>query len=179
MQGLWKFSMHKIGPHSMKEQWKPIAGFEAYEVSSMGRVRRAVEGMTAGKVGTRKACLTGNGYLFVTLYREGKAKTRMVHQLVASAFIPNPLGLPQVNHKDGCKGNCRADNLEWRSVLGNHRHALKMGLAGDSIYRNKWGRWEVKYSPEPYAVKFLGTFPTKREALRVRRAAVESLPDIL
>ena len=161
------------------ELWKVIEGFEAYAISNMGRVRRITEGMTTGKIGIRKAVLTGNGYPFVSLYSKGKAKTRMVHQLVACAFIPNPLGLPQVNHVDGVKTHNGVDNLEWRSVLGNHRHALKLGLAGDSIFLNRCGRWEVKYSPEPYTVKFLGAFSTREEALAVRKSALDALPYVL
>lgn len=36
-----------------------------------------------------------------------------VHRLVAQAFIPNPLGYSQVNHKDEVKSNNIASNLEW------------------------------------------------------------------
>ena len=61
----------------------------------------------------RKPSLTNSGREQVTLYKDGVGKHLQVHRLVASAFIPNPLNLPQINHKDENPLNNRADNLEW------------------------------------------------------------------
>lgn len=44
-------------------------------------------------------------YYFVRLSKDGIIKNYSVHRLQAIAFIPNPLNLPQVNHKDECKTN--------------------------------------------------------------------------
>jgi DNA invertase Pin-like site-specific DNA recombinase len=38
---------------------------------------------------------------------------------VAEAFIPNPLNLPEVEHKDRNRANNRASNLEWISQPDN------------------------------------------------------------
>lgn len=65
------------------------------------------------------------GYLFVGV---GRRKYMMVHRLVALAFIPNPEGLPEVNHIDGDKTNNAVDNLEWVSRVGNATHAVVVGL---------------------------------------------------
>lgn len=46
-----------------------------------------------------------------------------IHRLVASTFIPNPQNLPQINHKDGNKGNNHVDNLEWCSAKYNMAHS--------------------------------------------------------
>lgn len=65
-----------------------------------------------------------NGYLIISLNKEQLS----VHRLVASHFIPNPYGYPQVNHKDGDKTNNSVSNLEWCSAEFNAQHALKTGL---------------------------------------------------
>ena len=64
------------------------------------------------------------GYLRVGIV----GKLRFVHRLVAEKYVPNPLGLPQVNHKDGNKLNNRADNLEWVTNKQNRQHAVKNDL---------------------------------------------------
>ena len=52
------------------------------------------------------------GYLFVELSKNGSRKNHYVHKLVANAFIPNPLLLPQVNYLNGNKRGNRPENLE-------------------------------------------------------------------
>ena len=55
-------------------------------------------------------------YLAVTIpYR----KDCSIHRLVAEAFIPNPLGLRDVDHIDGNKSNNRVENLRWVSHKEN------------------------------------------------------------
>lgn len=68
----------------------------------------------------------GNGYLSVGIY--GKAK--MVHRLVAYAFIKNPSPSVKiyVNHKDGDKKNNNVSNLEWVTHSENIIHAHKTGI---------------------------------------------------
>ena len=63
-------------------------------------------------------------------YREVKTSRRHipVHRAVALAWVDNPGGLSDVNHKDGNKANNRACNLEWCTRGENIRHALDTGL---------------------------------------------------
>ena len=103
------------------EIWKDIKGYEGlYQVSSLGRVKR------------RNKLLRLNtntyGYKHVTLSKGNVKKTAVVHRLVASAFIENPLGLPQINHKDGNKSNNAVSNLEWVTPKENNRHAITSNL---------------------------------------------------
>ncbi len=64
------------------------------------------------------------GYLSVELRRKGKKERRLIHRLVASAFIPNPANLPQVNHKDEHPSNNDVSNLEWCTAKYNMNYGF-------------------------------------------------------
>lgn len=65
------------------------------------------------------------GYMKVELSINGIRSTKLVHRLVAEAFIPNPLQLPEVNHKDGNKNNNSVSNLEWCDRFYNQKHRFQ------------------------------------------------------
>ena len=73
----------------------------------------------------RKRFLTpytsGNGYLKVTLCKDGKMKYFLIHRLVADAYIPNPNNLPQVDHIDNDKNQNYINNLQWITGRDNVR----------------------------------------------------------
>lgn len=120
----------------MEEIWRPISGHDGYEVSSLGNVRSIEREITlvykSGKVSTRHykgKILTpqydGLGhYLHVQL---GKNTIKNVHRLVAEAFVENPMGYTEVNHKDEDKTNNRADNLEWCDRSYNNQYGSRDG----------------------------------------------------
>lgn len=68
-----------------------------------------------------KPRLQNSGYLTVNLSKDGKALNKTVHRLVARAFIPNPEGLPEIDHIDGDKTNNMIENLQWISHVENNR----------------------------------------------------------
>ena len=57
--------------------------------------------------------VTDSGYLTVDLYSQHQRKNFRIHRLVAQTFLPNPMNLPEINHKDENKQNNHVDNLEW------------------------------------------------------------------
>lgn len=101
------------------EIWQPVKGYEGlYEVSNLGRIKSLNYNHT-GKEKILKPANNGWGYLQIVLCRDGKVKHFKVHRLVAIAFLPNPEGLPEVNHKDENKSNNCVENLEWCDVKYN------------------------------------------------------------
>ena len=101
----------------MDEIWRKIEGYENYAVSNYGNVKNIITGNIL------KPGDNGRGYFHVRLYNSDHvAKGIMIHRLVALAFIPNPLNLPQINHIDEDKHNNRVDNLEWITSLDNINH---------------------------------------------------------
>lgn len=106
------------------EEWKELEGTRGLlEVSSEGRIRSR---MRDGRILKQQIDKKGYCRVAVTILRE--RKYFKVHRAVASAFVPNPLALPQVNHIDGNKQNNRADNLEWVTNIQNSHHAMENGL---------------------------------------------------
>lgn len=112
-------------------EWRPIKGYEGiYEISNTGSVRN-LRSDPKNRTYPYKILVPGKtvkGYQFVFLSVNGKAKNRMIHRLVAETFIPNPDGLPEVNHIDGNKENNRVNNLEWCTRKDNLKHAVDIGL---------------------------------------------------
>lgn len=116
------------------EQWKPVEGFENYEVSNLGRVKSLNYNRT-DKERILKPKKEKNGYLRVCLCRNGKHKWLSVHRLVAIAFIPNPEGFEQVNHKDEVKTNNCVSNLEFCDAKYNNSYGTRMERVS-SVQRN-------------------------------------------
>lgn len=105
------------------EQWLPSKDFPMYDVSDLGRIRNSKTGRIKKVHPNRK------GYLQTCLRRNNQQYTVSVHVIVAKAFhVDSYVEGYDVNHKDGNKLNCRADNLEWMTRADNIRHAIRTGL---------------------------------------------------
>lgn len=121
----------------MEEYWLPLRGYEGrYEISDHGRCRSLdfLDAWGRKRVGrVLKASHDRRGYPCIRLsLRDAKTSARL-HRLVAIAFIPNPLRLPQVNHIDGVKTNNLWTNLEWSTNRDNVLHAVANGLIVHSV----------------------------------------------
>ncbi|MCB0448470.1 MAG: NUMOD4 motif-containing HNH endonuclease, partial [Gelidibacter sp.] len=100
------------------EIWKEVVGYEKeYEVSNLGNVRRKPKNL--------KQSISPHGYKTLTLSKNGKCSTKLVHRLVAESFIENPKVNEQVNHKDCNKINNTLSNLEWVTFKENIEHAVE------------------------------------------------------
>lgn len=69
------------------EKWKPIKDFPAYFVSSLGRIYSEKQRSLILKTFPDKY-----GYYHVKLRKDGKQKSKLVHRIVAEAFVENPSG---------------------------------------------------------------------------------------
>lgn len=122
-----------------QEIWKDIKGYEGlYQVSNYGKIKslsrhiiRINGNYLIDKDKLLKQKKNPKGYVSVSLCKKGVIKYRMIHRLVAEAFIPNPNNYPCVNHKNENKVDNRLENLEWCSYTYNNEYnnrAKKVGV---------------------------------------------------
>lgn len=149
------------------EEWRAVVGYEGiYEVSNYGKVRRVARATGYGNRKLKVMFLTSDsrstkGYPIVGIRKDGKTKTRYVHKLVAQAFIPNPLNLPEVDHEKGNKEDSRAWMLKWVTRAQNIENALALDL------------FAHRHGEENPNVKL-----TEKQVLEIRARSGERIADI-
>lgn len=112
------------------EEWKDIVGYEGlYQVSDLGNVRSVSRKVNCGTNSQRtvkgkilKQFVNDSGYKSITLIKNCKRKSFIVHRLVAEAFVKNDHFFPQVNHINANPTDNRAINLEWCTSVYNNRY---------------------------------------------------------
>lgn len=73
----------------------------------------------------RNIYYNADGYAMCSLKIPNKGwRSVFRHVLVATAFVPNPNNLPEVNHKDYDRANPKSDNLEWVTRTENIRYSI-------------------------------------------------------
>lgn len=111
----------------METIWKEIKNFEGlYEVSNTGRVRsmdRDVIGKNGIKQHFKSKELKGNplkaGHLQVQLRKDGTRTSKLIHRLVAEAFLEGFTEESVIDHIDGCPTNNNINNLRITNSSGN------------------------------------------------------------
>ena len=135
------------------EIWRDVPGYEGrYQVSNYGRVKSNAhvcvytrkDGVTVSR-NHKEKILAGmgskdphTGIIFSRMVN-GKQVTerRKLNHLVAKAFVDNPNNYSYVNHIDGNRNNCHADNLVWVSSydsgIGSPKRPVKCITDGEEF----------------------------------------------
>lgn len=69
-----------------------------------------------------------------------RSKTFRVHRLVAQAYIPNPLNLPEIDHINNNGEDNRVENLRWCTTIQNQQNRRRQ-KGGSSKYRGVYRNW--------------------------------------
>jgi DNA-binding transcriptional regulator YiaG len=129
-------------------EWRKIAEFPDYEINENGQVRRIYKFAKPRMISLFRNKL---GYVQCPISTPAKKYSRLVHRLVAIAFIPNPEKKPTVNPKDYNKHNNDVSNLEWSTYSENNLHAKKSGTNksfGTHSYNAKLSEDDIAYIRE-------------------------------
>ena len=121
------------------EIWKPILGYEDYEISNKGRVKHFAISYNKFYLLTLSHNQKSNR-LYVTLCNNGKKENLQVARLVGFNFCDGYSEINNtINHKDGNVQNNNASNLEWVSQSYNNLHAYnKLKRKKNTGTPNRW-----------------------------------------
>ena len=91
-------------------------GKKYFLVSKDGRVARYSEYLLNGSIVLYKTRISNRGYVL--------ADDKLVHRLVAKAWLPNPYLMETIDHIDADKTNNNISNLQWLTRKDNTRKAV-------------------------------------------------------
>ena len=136
----------------IEETWKSIPDFPLYKASSLGRIQ--------GPRAILKPQPDKDGYLHVTLRRDGKSYQWLLHRLVCMVFHPETyFDGAYALHKNHVPADCAESNLYWGTQSEN---IIEMVNAG---------RGKAPKAHKHYSTKL--TWPQVRE---IRRRALAGEP---
>ena len=164
------------------EEWRDVVGWERYAVSSFGRVAAYSAPYKCGlRICRRKPQVlrpvqnNNSPHYFKIRLSDGNGRQRsmLVHRLVATAFLPNPDGLPFVNHKDEDYRNNRVENLEWCTQeyncnYGTHNARMAKTLSETAYQR----RPVVQLSLNGEYIKTFLSIKNAADELGIERASI-------
>ena len=115
-----------------------IQGFEDYSIYEDG----TVISHKCGKTKERKCCINDDGYKQITLCKNGKVKTFLLHRLLAIHFIENPENKPTVDHKNRDPLDNSLSNLRWYTIKeqnNNKGGQFEFPISKGGIYKHGKG----------------------------------------
>lgn len=139
-------------PWMLKLEWRKVPGYELYEVSSEGHIRRDGRAIrpTAARTGHLKVSLY-NGVKYGKIARGWRVQ---VHRVAALAFLgPPPFPGAVVRHRNGHPSDNRAENLQWGTTKENAADRRHHSLNGKPRFVDSaWKNWRKRKSPEKSTV---------------------------
>jgi hypothetical protein len=174
---LWVFNYMEI--------WKEVKGYEGiYQISSFGRVKSLSRTIKREDfdIKLKEKILVNfnnsNGYLHVTLNKNGISKNVKIHQLVAIAFLnlkPDGTHKVVVDHIDNNKHN---NNLENLQLLNNRQNSSKEQRGFSKYTGVGFAKREMKwraYISINNKYNHLGYFKTELEAHYAYQNAINKI----
>jgi hypothetical protein len=128
-----------------------IIGFEGtYQINRDGVVKTISTTRDCRYYGTiKKPYADSRGYCAHKFWKDGKFHHKLLHRLMAEAFIPNPENKPTVDHIDRNPSNNVLTNLRWAThteQLANQERSLQsLSVEEKRIDRNKKKNdWKIR-----------------------------------
>lgn len=177
-------NLNQIIEHvGVDEVFLPIRDYEnLYHISNFGRVKTLGGGQSQNPTFKKPRILrlyrAPNDYLFVKLCKNGKSSYRRIHRLVVETFLPNPLNLPQINHKNQIKTDNRLENLEWCDGHHNMNSFYKNKNTTSSYPGVHWSKKELAWIAHiriKGRVNRLGKFKVEKDAALAYQKKLKTL----
>lgn len=153
------------------EIWKDVIGYEKiYQVSNLGRVKS----LFYNKQKILKPIKSTNGYLYVNLYKDKKAKTSFIHHVVYEAFYQiKSCRKNVIDHIDNNKVNNNLSNLQYITIRLNSTKDKKPKSGHSNIYLNS-GSYLVRIRVNNQKIS-IGTFKKIEDAIIKRDLFIKKL----
>ena len=160
------------------EEWREVRGYEGiYEVSNLGNLKSlARKRVLNDKI--LKGGVDGGGYLSVCLSKDRMLKTRLVHQLVAIAFLGHePSGHKLVvNHINHNRQDNRVENLELVTQRNNanQKHLNSSSEHTGVCWQKRANKWHAQITIGGKR-KHLGYFTDELEAAEAYQSKLKEI----
>ena len=154
--------------------WKDIKGYEGlYQISNGGEVKS----LKWNKTRILKPGVGSSGYLHVGLRKDKKRINKLIHRLVAKAFLQDWSESKDVDHINRDRFNNHIDNLRMASRSQNHRNGISR-KGSVSKYKNVYwhkqnSKWQVRVQVNGKQ-KHIGLYSNEEEAGRAADEAARN-----
>jgi hypothetical protein len=147
---------------SNPEIWEVVPDHDRFAVSTYGTI---ILRNTSNAVAQSNR---GSGYRGVWIDKHKMA----VHRVLGSAFIPNPDGLPCMDHKNGLRDDNRLENLRYVTISQNSMNRIGKPGTYKGVHCRR-GRWRARIKIGGRRIT-LGVFDTAREAAAAYNNAAQA-----